>query len=93
MPKAHRNNDSRACGAKTIVEGQSTVFVNSKLWAVVNDPNTHNAGGLINTSGSSVFIEGKNVIVHGPDLAKIDGAGHVLSQDQTAEGSDNVFAY
>lgn len=93
MPAAHRNSDSRACGSKTIVEGQSTVFVNSKLWAVVDDPNSHNAGGLINTTGTTVFIEGKNVVVNGPDLAKVDGRGHVGSEDQTAEGSDNVFAY
>ena len=25
--KAHRNNDLRNCGAKTVAEGQSTVFV------------------------------------------------------------------
>lgn len=93
MPKAHRNGDSRACGAKTVVTGQSTVFVNGKLWAVKDDPNTHSAGGLINTTGSTVFIEGKNVIVHGPDLAKVDGAGHVGSQDQTAEGSGDVYSY
>lgn len=93
MPKAHRDGDDRACGATTIVEGQGTVFVNGKLWAVKGDPNTHDAGGLINTTGSTVIIENKFVIVHGPDLAEVDGAGHVATQDQTAEGSDNVFAY
>jgi len=93
MPSAHRNGDSRACGATTVVTGQSTVFVNGQLWAVLNDPNTHGNGGLINTTGSTVFIEGKPVIVNGPDLAKVDNAGHVNSQDETAAGSSNVFAY
>lgn len=93
MPAAHRHGDSRACGATTVVSGQSTVFVNDKLWAVLDDPNTHGNGGLINTTGSTVFIEGKPVIVNGPDLAKVDNAGHVGSQDQTAAGSSNVFAY
>jgi len=92
MPKAHRNADPRACGAETIVVGQSTVFVNGQLWAVEDDPNTHGGGGLIPT-GTTVFIEGKPVIVHTPDLAKIDGLDHVAADDETATGSDNVFAY
>ena len=89
---AHRNGDLRECGATTVVVGQSTVFVNGKLWAVEDDINDHNNGELI-ASGSSVFIEGKPVIVHRPDLAKMDGAGHVGTEDQTAEGSGDVFAY
>lgn len=91
--KAHRHGDPRACGATTTVVGQSTVFVNGKLWAVKGDTNTHQAGDLINTTGSTVTIEGKPVIVHGPDLAKPDRAGHVNTQDQTAGGSGDVFAY
>jgi uncharacterized Zn-binding protein involved in type VI secretion len=39
--KVHRNGDSRACGASTTVTGQSTVYVNNKLVAVQNDPNSH----------------------------------------------------
>lgn len=92
LAKAHRNNDPRVCGAKTIVQNQSTVFVNGQLWAVKDSINSHGAGGLIN-SGTTVFVEGIPVIVHAPDLAKVDNAGHVATQDQTAEGSDNVFAY
>lgn len=92
MSQAHRDGDLRACGAETVVVGQSTVFVNEKLWAVENDPNTHADGGLI-ASGSTVWIEGKKVIVNKPDLAKVDGLQHVGAADETAEGSDNVFAY
>jgi uncharacterized Zn-binding protein involved in type VI secretion len=91
MPKAHRDGDDRSCGAKTVVVGQSTVFVNGKLWAVLDDPNDHGNGQLINSSGSTVFIEGKPVIVHGADHAKPDNAGH--PDPMTAEGSGDVFAY
>lgn len=92
MPKAHRAGDLRACGATTVVVGQSTVTVNGKLWAVKDDPNTHTAGGLI-PAGQTVTINGKLVIVNTPDLARIDGLGHVGAADETAEGSPNVFAY
>ena len=92
MSKAHRDGDLRACGAETIVIGQSTVYVNGRLWAVENDPNTHTGGGLI-PSGHTVFIEDKPVIVHKPDLAKVDGLEHDATEDETAEGSENVFAY
>lgn len=92
MPKAHKHGDARACGATTVVVGQSTVTVNGKLWAVKDDPNTHGEGGLIPT-GSTVSIEGKLVIVHTPDLAKPDLAGHASTADQTATGSDDVTAY
>lgn len=92
MPFAHRNGDLRACGATTIVQGQSTVFVNSKLWSVVGDPNSHGDGQLIN-SGTSVTIHGKPVIVNRPDLAAADDAPHPSPQTETAQGSTNVSAY
>ena len=68
---SHRNTDLRICSAKTIVVGQSTVFVNGLLWAVLDDPNDHGNGNLINT-GTTVFIEGRPVIVVFPDPAKPD---------------------
>lgn len=68
---AHRNGDLRDCGATTVVEGQSTVFCDGQLWAVLNDPNDHGEGRLIN-SGTTVFINGKPVIVHAPDMATPD---------------------
>jgi uncharacterized Zn-binding protein involved in type VI secretion len=92
MSQAHRDGDKRACDATTIVEGQKNVYVNGKLWAVEGDPNSHGDGGLIATQKTNVFINGKQVIVNAPDLAEPDDAGHVGTQDETAEGSDNVFA-
>lgn len=94
--KAHRNGDSRNCGATTVVQNQSTVFVNGRLWAVQASQNSHGAGGLI-ASGTTVFVEGKNVIVHSPDSASQDnlcpplGGNHC--NPKTAQGSDDVFAY
>jgi hypothetical protein len=41
--------------------------------------------------GDTVFVEGKPVIVHGPDDAKPDNAGH--SNPKTLEGSNDVNAY
>lgn len=92
MPKAHRNADSRACGASTIVQGQSSVKVNGRLWAVENDPNSHGGGGLIPTF-LSVKIAGKRVIVHTPDPGKPDGLFHVGMVDATSGHSGSVSAY
>lgn len=69
---AHRHGDPRVCGATTVVVGQSTVTIDGQLWAVLNDPNSHVKGELNNTTGSSVFINGLPVIVHGPDTARPD---------------------
>lgn len=96
MSAAHLDGDARICGATTVVVGQSTVLVNSKLWAVEGDPNTHGAGNLI-PSGSTVFIEGKPVIVHAADAAVADnlcpslGGNHCAPA--TAAGSGDVNAY
>lgn len=94
MPKAHRNSDPRICGATTVVQNQSTVFVNGQLWAVRGSVNSHGSGGLINTTGDTVFIEGIPVIVHGPDDANpdlLELSPH--DNPKTAEGSPDVFAY
>ena len=92
---AHRHGDLRACGAITVVEGQSSVYVNGELWAVIGDPNTHDEGRLTNTTGSTIKIEGKEVIVHGPDkTSNGDNAGHPAPDaPQTAQGSGDVSAY
>lgn len=47
MPGSYRDSDTRFCGARTVVSGQSSVFVNSLLWDVDGDPNTHGDGLLI----------------------------------------------
>jgi uncharacterized Zn-binding protein involved in type VI secretion len=91
LPKAHRNNDARSCGAKTTVQNQSTVFVNGRLWAVKGTFNSHGDGALINSTGDTVFVEGIPVIVHGPDHANPDNADH--PDPMTAEGSGDTFAY
>lgn len=95
MPKAHRNGDPRVCGASTVVQNQGTVFCNGQLWAVDNSFNSHGNGGLI-PSGSTVFCEGKPVIVHSADNSRPDnlcpqGGNHC--NPATAGGSGDVFAY
>ena len=89
MAKAHRKDDTRVDGAKTIVTGQSTVFVNGKLWAVVDDQDDAGGGDLIAQVGSTVTIKGKKVIVLGDD-AKPDG---IMSHPVPNQFSDNVSAY
>jgi uncharacterized Zn-binding protein involved in type VI secretion len=69
---AHRNGDARDCGAATIVGNQGSVWVNGKLWSVLGDQCSHGNGDLINSSGSSVYVEGIPVIVNGPDDANPD---------------------
>ena len=97
MPKAHRHGDSRVCGASTVVQNQSTVFVNDKLWSVKGSLNSHGSGPLINSTGDTVFVEGIEVIVHGPDhsgaddICPISGPPHC--DPMTATGSGDTFAY
>lgn len=91
MAAAHRHGDARNCGATSIVQNQSTVFVNGKLWAVKGTKNSHENGQLINSTGSTVFVEGIPVIVNGPDHAHPDNASH--PDPMTASGSGDVFAY
>ena len=92
MPiKAHRDGDARVCGASTVVTGQSTVFVNGKLWAVDNDPNSH-GGGELAPVDAGVYVEGKPVVVHRPDTAAIDARNDVLETklDEALEYSRDI---
>jgi len=87
--------DTRICGVQTFVQNQSTVFVNDELWAVRDSivfPEHQGCedGRLINTTGNSIRIEDKPVIVHGPDHARCDID---LPDPMTASGSGNVFGY
>ncbi len=97
MPSSHRNTDSRACGAKTEVIGQSTVFVNGLLWAVEDDIDDHcDPKGPLNPSGTTIFIEGKNVIVIGDGFKAPDYQPpecETLHSPTAASGSPNVNAY
>lgn len=93
MPGAHRQGDSRFCGATTIVEGQSTVRVNGRLWAVSNDPNTHGEGRLQSVYGSTVRINGKRVICAVGDKAGGDLANHPIPPTDPSKSSKDVWVY
>ncbi len=65
MPKAHREGDTRTCGAATVVVGQDFVFVNKKLWAVEGDPDDHGGGALISRDNFGIYINRKRAIFKG----------------------------
>jgi len=77
MAIAHRNGDSRACGATTIVVGQNFVTIDGQLWSVNGDPNSHGDGQLIN-SQSYVTIGGIPVILVGDQAAPDDLSPDIL---------------
>jgi uncharacterized Zn-binding protein involved in type VI secretion len=95
MVLVHRQDDSRVCGATTVVTGQNFVFVDGKLWAVEGDPNTDGGGGMIPSNIAAVYINGKRAIGKGdhanPDaLCEKIGPPHC---DPFATGGDsNVTA-
>lgn len=101
MPGAHRENDRRSDStqSKTIVKGQSTVYVNGRLWAVEGDEETDGFGHLKSKSPGTIFINGKKVIVEGMDDAGPDGNCGRLGFDpehchpHPTEGSKDVIAY
>lgn len=94
MPGAHRNNDSRYCGAKTIVETQTTVFVNNQLWAVEGDPNTHGEGRLYAFYGAkNIYVENKLIICAPGDKASEDEEGHMPSSVDPSTASSDTIVY
>lgn len=90
----HRDTDRRICGAQTVVVRQSTVYANSLLVAVDNDPNSHGAGGLI-ARCNEVYVEGIMVVNHSPENSKPDALcppiGPPHCNPFTAQGSPDVF--
>jgi len=90
---AHRQGDSRACGAGTVVTGQSTVFCGGKLASVNGDPDDHGAGALI-AQCKNIYINGKlRVVVSNqaaPDSLCIPLGGAHCAPSATS-GSPNVF--
>ena len=99
MPGSHRHSDTRICGATTTVVGQTDVFVNSLLWSVVGDPNTHGGGDLLLSGDSSpgtVYINGIQVIVGVTD-ASPDSLCYPIGEPhcnpKSIGVSGNVFAY
>jgi uncharacterized Zn-binding protein involved in type VI secretion len=76
----HRQDDSRSCGATTVVSGQTTVFAGGKLVAVNGDQNSDGGGDLI-AATKNVFINGKKVVNVGDsasadDLCPTAGGDH-----------------
>ena len=69
MTQVHRNGDSRACGASTIVSGQGFVYVDGQLWAVEGDGNTDGGGELNPGQIAAIYINGKRVIGVGDSAA------------------------
>lgn len=94
MPGAHRQDDSRFCGATTIVSGQGNVRCNGKLWAVDGDQNTHGGGALAAVYGAkNVKINGKLVICAVGDIAGGDNAFHPVPPTDPLGHSTNVRVY
>lgn len=89
MPEAHLVDGKRTCGGITRSKGNTTVFVNNKLWAVDGDETDHNSGGLKASGGKEVYVEGKKVVVKG-DPANPDERGH--QNPAAADGSGDVSA-
>ena len=76
-----------------MVEGQSTVFCNGKLWSVDHDPNSHGDGHNKPITGHSVFIEGKEIIVNTDTCYDVDLFFHPPGVDDPLQGSPDVFCY
>jgi uncharacterized Zn-binding protein involved in type VI secretion len=90
---AHRDGDSRACGASNIVTGQNFVKIDGKLWSVDGDDNS-DGGGAVHTSHSWLTIGGIGIIVVGDSadadsLCPIPGGAHC---NPAATGSDNFVS-
>lgn len=94
----HRNGDGRSRGARTIVVGQSNVYVNNKLASVQGDPNTHGNGKLrASVNDGTVFINNRKVVLKGSS-ATPDRHRHLFRHPRghrnpaAVAGSPNVFA-
>ena len=90
---AHRNTDSRACGATTVTAQAKNVYVNGLLWSINGDPNSHGDGNLI-AATKNVFIGGIAVVNIGDSAAADDlciplGGSHCAPT--ATGGSTNVF--
>ena len=90
----HRQDDSRSCGATTIVSGQSTVFAGGKLVSVDQDLNSH-GGGALSAATKNVFINGKMVVNVGDsaaadDLCPTAGGSHCAPNASSGLGTIQV---
>ena len=92
MPVVHRHSDSRACGATTVVSGQSNVYANSLLISVNGDPNSH-GGGALSAGSRRVYINSIAVVNNTPDGAAADALCPIAPHcaPVTAGGSPDVY--
>ena len=93
MPAVHRDTDLRVCGATTVSAQNKSVFVNSLLWSIDQDPNS-DSGGALSAGTNNVFIGGiavcNNNDAAAPDsLCPIPGGLHCAPN--ASGGSDDVF--
>ena len=90
---AHRDTDSRSCGATTVSAQSKNVFVNGLLWAINGDPNSEGGGELI-AATKEVYI-GKIMVVNIGDSAAPDSLcdplGGAHCSPAATGGSDSVF--
>ena len=96
MPGVHRNNDSRACGAKT--QSSSTkVRVNGRDIVLQGDNNSH-GGGPLRASVTNVRANGKPIIILNDSAApdrlfrQIGHGGHPHGNPKATSASGNVNA-
>ena len=94
MPGAHREDDTRYCGAKTEVIQQSTVFVNDRLWAVQGDTCDHADGFLYADYGAkNIYVENKLIICAPGDKATPDDFGHTSPLVDPETSSSDTIVY
>lgn len=99
MPRAHRDNDFRVCGGQTQVIGQTTVWVNNKLWSVDGDPEKPgNHAGAPNKPvypPRNVWIENKRIICSpaGDTVYSPDGRLHGPGPADPYQASPNTWVY
>lgn len=94
MPGAHKDRDLRFCTAYTIVENQTTVFVNNKLWAVEGDPNSHGEGRLYAVYGAkNIYVENQLIICAVGDKGHDDEQGHPAPPTDPSTASTNTIVY
>lgn len=95
MPGVHRHDDIRYCGAKTVVSGQSSVYVEGKLVAVEDDKSSHGGARLKPVYGAqNIYINGKLVICAAGDEAKEpDNKNHPRLLSSPKGRSSTVIIY
>lgn len=94
MAIAHRDHDSRSCGATTTVIGQDFVKINGQLWAVKGDTETH-VNGQLNNTQTYIKINGIYACLVGDgasqdNLCPSDGGNHCSPSASSGDALINV---